>query len=194
MRRLAALASLSVLLTQGWAGDNEGRYAVKGVGLMSCQTFADGLENQSSEARDALMWLAGYLTAINASSGETFDIVSWQSEGMIAQALSAACGNQPDQPLAQAVAAMVETMRPDRVSSEDILVEIRVGEQSRMLYQSVLRRIQDALSETDEAVEPTGTFDDVTEASLRSFQARAGLAVTGFPDSMTVYNLLHVQH
>lgn len=190
MRRLALGAALALLAPGiASAGDAGGKYAVKGVGLMPCATFTAALAEQAPEAKDALTWLAGYLTAINAAEEGTFDIVSWQSEGLIAQALSGRCAANPDEPLAQAVAAMVATMTPDRVAREDRLVTVKTAERERLLYASVIERMNLRLIEQGASLQTSGSFTDESRAALRSFQRTKGLAVTGFPDAVTLATL-----
>lgn len=192
---MKAAFSLSVavlgLLSTATAETASGRYAVKGIGLMSCADFTSEMARQTPKAKEALAWLAGYLTAVNASEDETFDIVSWQSEGMIAQALDARCKAKADEPLAGAIEAMVSTMRPDRVVDEDKLVEIRVGQRQRLLYTSVLRRMQTRLRERGAAVDVTGEYDEPTRQALRVFQRQSKLADSGYPDSITLFRLFN---
>ncbi|MEM9840863.1 MAG: peptidoglycan-binding domain-containing protein, partial [Pseudomonadota bacterium] len=169
--------------------DAAGRYAVKGAGLMPCATFTKEIAAQSDKASNALAWIAGYLTATNANAPGTFDIVSWQSEGMVAQALNARCNANPEEPLAQAIAAMVATMQPDAISAEERPVMVKVGRRERALYPSVVTRMQKALAANNEGLSVTGSFDESTEEALRAFQKEAKLVVTGFPDSITLYRL-----
>lgn len=187
--RLAPLIAALLICGAASAEDAQGRYAVKGMGQMPCSSFTDELEAQSEEARRALAWIAGYLTAINAESDRTFDIVSWQSEGMIARALDARCRSNPGEPLAAAVEAMVATMRGDRITEEDELTTVRAAGRERVLYGSVIRRLQASLEARGEDVVVSGRFDDATRGGLRRFQRDEGLAVTGFPDSLTLFRL-----
>lgn len=192
-RFVSAAAAFTLGVTSASAEDVDGRYAIKGVGQMSCATFNEALDAEREDAKAALIWLSGYLTGINASVPETFDVVSWQSEGMIAQALRNRCASSPEEPLAQAIAAMVETMKLDRISSSDEAVTIDVGERSRVLYRSVIRRMQSELSQIDEKIDESGVFDKRTENALRTFQRQSDLAATGFPDSITLFRLFNDQ-
>jgi len=184
-------AAVLSLLSTAAAETASGRYAVKGIGLMSCEDFTSEMARQTPQAKEVLAWLAGYLTATNASEDETFDIVSWQSEGMIAQALETRCLANAKEPVAQAIEAMVATMRPDRITDEDRLVTIRVGSRERFLYSSVIRRAQLMLNKRKAGLTVNGTFDDETRRALRDFQRDAELADTGFPDSITLFRLFN---
>ena len=186
--RTLLLAGLA-LFGAGHAEDGDGRYAVKGAGLMTCATFNEELSKTYEKAQAALAWIAGYLTAVNASNEGTFDIVSWQSDGMIAQALTARCSANPDEPLAQVTAAMVATMQTDKITAEERPVSIKVGRRERVLYPSVIVRMQEALVSEQNDVKASGSFDEATKDALRAFQREQSLAVTGFPDSITLFRL-----
>ncbi|MEM1380841.1 MAG: peptidoglycan-binding domain-containing protein [Pseudomonadota bacterium] len=185
------LVAVVASVTTASAEDTEGRYAVKGSGQMPCAEFTRALADRTEAATQALSWLAGYLTAINASEDATFDIVSWQSEGMIAQALDARCKANPDEPLAKAVEAMVAIMRPDRIAIQETPIEVKLGQRKRVLYPSVITRMQSALKTAGADVDVNGEFDEATERALRDFQRNASLAATGFPDSITLFRLLN---
>ncbi|MEO1041145.1 MAG: peptidoglycan-binding domain-containing protein [Pseudomonadota bacterium] len=180
---------LLALCGAAWAKDVDGHYAVKGTGQMTCAAFNTALSDQSPDAKAALNWVAGYLTAVNATTTETFDIVSWQSEGMITRTLSVRCASVPNMPLARAVSDMVGMMIPDRISSNDELVTITVATRSRTIYRSVIRRMQKKLERLEEDVDASGEFDAITQETLRRYQASVGIAETGFPDSVTLLKL-----
>lgn len=55
-----------------------------------------------------------------------------------------------------------------------------------ILSHDAVRALQHALLARGIAIEPTGNFDDATQAALRTFQSREGLAETGLPTLSTL--------
>ncbi len=184
----ASLACLCVLGV-AHAEDTEGRFAAKGAGAASCTEFASAFEARDETAKDMLLWVAGYLTAANRFLPETYDIVSWQTDGLIATSLASWCERNPQARLYDAVGAMVEELSGDRVRERDETVRISVGERERELYVSVLRRVQERLAEEGYDVRQSGRFDAATRTAIRRYQGAVGLAATGFPDSLTLARL-----
>ena len=58
-----------------------------------------------------------------------------------------------------------------------------------VLQKAGLTKLQDALTKHGFSTKPTPTLDHATQANLRSFQEKEGLARTGMPDQLTLTKL-----
>ena len=193
LRRCAAvfaLAGFGFLMAQPThAGDSEGRYAAKGPGLMPCSTFLSQLQSQGEGATLAMVWFSGYLSAANAFIDDTYDLVSWQSDGMLANLLAGRCSQSPDRPLVSAANEVVQLIGSGRITSAEQPERVKVGELERLIYPSVVRQIQQALKDNGQSLTVDGDFGPGTQRAIRSFQENKGLETTGFPDALTLIAL-----
>ncbi|GGY43544.1 peptidoglycan-binding domain-containing protein [Parvularcula lutaonensis] len=187
---LAATAISAAGISGAQAGDAEGRYAVKGIGLMPCQTFVQAAQaGQGPEVALAMSWLSGYLTAANMLLDGTYDLVSWQNEAILANALVQTCAALPDQPLAVAATQVIRTLGPDRVATAEQPERIVVGDNQTALYPSVVRKLQQALKDAGQNVTVDGDFGPGTRTAITAYQNARGIEATGFPDPVTLISL-----
>lgn len=184
-----ATSALVAGVGQSALADDEGRYAVKGAGAATCATFARELNEQSTEARLMLSWVAGYLSAYNRLSPETFDMVSWQSDGLMATSLQTYCAQNPEDPLHAVVEAMMIELKDSRVQTKSELIDIEVGNRKRTMYQSVLIRMQEQLKAEGHTLDVTGAFDKETRSAISGYQSKIGYRATGYPDGATLTKL-----
>jgi murein L,D-transpeptidase YcbB/YkuD len=185
---LAAAAALPMMAT-AHAGDAEGRYAVKGIGMLPCQAFMQSAENGTQEAALVMTWLSGYLSAANMLVDGTYDLISWQDELVLANALGATCSQMAQQPVAVAAAQLVRGLGGERVTKAEALRPIKVGDEQTALYPSVIRRMQQRLKDSGQTITVDGDFGPGSQTALKAFQTRAGLPATGFPDTRTMIAL-----
>lgn len=191
--RLNNLAILSLLAWSSVlpAADDNGQFAIKGMGPATCQRFVAARNAQSREYFQFGGWINGYLSATNRYEQQTFDVVPWQSTGLLAGWLARFCQRNPDAPFVRAVAMMVNTLGKERLTARSELVEAQVGDQVVYIYESILRRVQERLSERGHYTgAATGNFDSQTREALERFQREAGLKLTGLPDQPTLAKLL----
>lgn len=183
--RITALSlALFAALAPARAEDGEGRFAVKGVGAAPCSAYVDAFEAQDVKAAQMLGWVAGYLTAVNERQAETFDVISWQTDYLIAASLSEYCKQNLETPLHAAMANMVRRLNADRVEEKSPLVSVTAAGRNRQIYQATLEKIQKRLGV--DHVKAAGAFDVATRDALRAFQGENGLPQTGFPDEATL--------
>lgn len=182
-------AAATALSATAHAGDAEGRYAIKGVGLVPCSAFIQSLQQQQQEAGLFLSWLSGYLTGANVFAENTYDMVSWQDEGVLANALASTCSQMPDQPVGVAASQLLPLLAQTRIPTAEKPEEIVVGEQRRLLYPSVVRALQQGLKDKGQTLTVDGDFGPGTQTAIRAFQKSAGIPETGFPDAVTMIAL-----
>lgn len=136
-----------------------------------------------------LVWLTGYISAANAFIDDTYDLVTWQTDGILANLLARSCAQNPEQPIAAAANGVVQVLGSSRLTTAQQLTKIEVGEQQGLLYPSVVREIQQKLSEAGQSLVVDGDFGPGTAAAIRGFQKSKGLPENGFPDSATLIAL-----
>ncbi len=191
------LRNLTILSLLAWcsptpATDDNGQFAIKGMGLVTCERFVEARDAQSREYFQFGGWINGYLTATNRYEQQTFDVVPWQSTGLLAGWLARFCERNPDVPFVQAVAMMVNTLGKERLTTRSERVEAQIGETRVYIYESTLRLVQERLSERGHYEgAATGNFDTQTRAALERFQREAGLKPTGLPDQPTLAKLFN---
>jgi hypothetical protein len=173
------------------AADRNGKFAVKGPGIGSCERFVKAKEAKAQEYFLFGGWLDGYLTAQNQARKDTFDVVSWENTDVLAAYLEAFCRKNPDALFYRAVEAMVEALLPRRIKSESDLVKIEHGGQRTALYRETLRRVQRHLKDQGFY---KGTVDGLygpgTRKAILGFQRQEGIAESGIPDPLTLYHML----
>lgn len=189
---LCAAAAALCMTGAASAGDAEGRYAVKGVGIMPCQMFIEQAQQGTPQAAAVVSWLRGYISGVNMMIDNTYDLVTWQ-DGIMPNLLASTCSQMPQQPVAVAAAQLIQILGPGRLTTAEQPEEITVGEQKRLLYPSVIRGMQQALKDKGQTITVDGDFGPGTQSALRSFQTANGIEATGFPDPRTMIALFASQ-
>lgn len=190
---LSALLGASLMQLPGLAGaaDSEGRYAIKGPGVLKCSEFLQEREAGSPRYYASIGWMLGYLTATNQHTAGVYDLLPWQNLKVLAAGIENHCRKSPSQVLHEVGRLITKAYLPRAIKQQSLLVEARVGTNRVLLYAETMRRIQQRLVEEGVLKEaPTGQFDTATEAALRTFQQGHKLKVTGMPDEATLLTLL----
>lgn len=113
------LAGLLILLAVPvWASDEHGRYWIYGVGRQECTTYLEARKAGGFEELSYKNWIMGYLTAINHSSKDTYNILGQNDfQGALAW-LDQHCQKNPQSNMYMAMANMVAVMHPQRRQSK----------------------------------------------------------------------------
>ena len=191
MRPRLILASICLALGPSLqAADEDGHFAIKGIGISTCESFVEARKTQSPQYFQFGGWMNGYLSAANSYEEATFDLAPWQSTSMLASSLADFCERHPQLQFVRAVARLLNALGPDRLQRQSELVELQVAEASVFLYRETLRLAQQALIERRHLRgSPSGEFDIATRQAFQHFQESAGLEVTGLPDQVTLAEL-----
>lgn len=164
---------------------------VKGGGSVSCAQFLEAQGKNNSEYISLAGWLEGYLTHINQTQANTFDMAPWQDTHLLLAAIGSWCKKNPQNTFHQAVFQMATTLNPARLLEKSEFTQARSDGQQVVLYREIIRRVQKQLKIRGHyAGEPNGNFDDATLAALKAFQKSKNLPETGLPDQVTLANLL----
>jgi hypothetical protein len=190
---LVPLALLSLMpALPASAADRAGNYAVKGFGQANCVDLSRiAASSKPEELAPFLQWLAGYLTAANAYERETYDLLSWQSDRVIATSLIGYCRANPKVAVGVAAAKMVESLRATRVVAMGPFQTLTLNGQQIRFYDETVLRMKRALAAQagyqgpiDRALNTPALRD-----ALLRFQAARKIPQTGLPDEATLVTL-----
>jgi len=117
MHRSLSAAVISAIATYGaqvcLAADADGYYRT--TGAPSCAQFIDGQRSgKSVEALQNLSWIAGYVSAYNASVPATYDILGNAGIDGAALWMSNYCSVHPLEDIARGMETLVREQRPKR--------------------------------------------------------------------------------
>lgn len=183
---LACLASLNA-----YSADDAEKYAIRGAGLVDCQTFLQEQEKQSPAYLMMGGWIDGYITGINQYAADTYDATSFESTELFAEILKNHCRRNPKDRLFPVVNSIIAQRWEGRIKRQSPLVGVELGEFRVQIYHETIIRIQKRLAEKGFLKAPvTGKFDAKTISALASFQKTLkGYEDTGFPDQATLWAL-----
>lgn len=185
-------AVLVVAATGAQAADSRSKFAVKGAGIAPCSALVEAISGGKRRRLAAFNgWLEGYLTASNRLESATYDLVAWQSRGRLLALLGNFCRKNPEKRFYQAVRALTNALKPNRVRRQSQLIETEAGEKKVRVYRATLRRAQRALARLGlYAGKIDGRFGPNTRLGLEAFQQKEKLQLSGLPDQRTLLRLL----
>ena len=192
--RTAAFVLLLIVLLHvpaALAADDQNRFSIRGVGLLTCEIYENEREARSATYQIFGGWIDGYITGVNQYAPDTFDVLSFESSELIAELLSTHCKTHPQDLVFAVLNSMFIKLQDDRIQEVSPHIEVTIDSRSVRLYEEVLRRIQTRLQEAGHYTgEITGTFGESEQAALAAFQKSIGLEPTGFPDQVTLWKLM----
>lgn len=183
--------TLLALASAPRAADEQDRFAIEGVGLLTCADYLSARNARSPRYHQFGGWMNGYLTAVNRYAPETFDLVPWQSTGMLTHWIAELCEKNPEIPFVRAVTALANKLGEQRMPDYSELLTLGEGTDKVHIYSSVLRSVQThliGLGSPD--VLENGLFDRATRDALAKYQHEQGLPETALPDPATLAKLL----
>ena len=191
--RLSTLVAAGLLLAQGvTAADDKGQFGVRGAGLVKCAVYESEREARSQIYQIVAAWMDGYITGSNQHADDTYDIVSFESTELLAAIVSENCKKNPETPVFAVLRAVIAQTGKNRLRAPSKKVEVAVGERKVLLYEEVLRRVQQKLAAAGFYQGPIdGTYDAKTRKAMQAYQTSVKLQPTGFPDQATLWRLLH---
>lgn len=99
------LVGIPVAIGPATAADAEGNFSIRGAGTVTCAAYLGATPEQRLHAES---WWAGYLTAMNRATGDTYDLLGGRDVDEATALLEDHCRDHPDQLFALAVHAMLE--------------------------------------------------------------------------------------
>jgi Putative peptidoglycan binding domain len=173
------------------AADDKGEFGIRGAGLVKCSVFNHEREARSEIYHIVAAWMDGYITGSNQHADDTYDIVSFESTELLAALVSENCKKYPDTPVFAVLRLIVKNSARNRLHAPSKKVEIAMGERKALLYEEVLKRIQQKLASGGFYKGPiNGAYDAATQNAMKAYQTSVKLRPTGFPDQLTLWRLL----
>jgi len=192
MRKLILATALTLAGGTADAADAEGHFGIKGIGASACAEYVQAAGAGSPLVGRYLGWANGYLTRLNQTDPDTFDILPWQSTRMLYVLLGDYCQQHPDKSFGTAVYALTKALQTQRLSHESGVRQYTNDNGSVFLYEEVLRRAQKRLNEaTGAGIAINGNLDDATTEALEKFQQANQLQASGLPDEPTLQLLFY---
>jgi len=191
-RIIITLLSVATLfgLQPAHGADRDGKYAIRGAGLLSCATFVAERARKSPAYMMIGGWLDGYITASNRLQPDSYDVTPYASTELLSVLINRHCKNNPDDVLAPVVTTLIAKLNDDRLQSSSPLVEVTVGKYQTRLYIRTIRNIQQRLAGKNIFTgTKNGLWSDDTQAALARYQKSIGFDDTGFPDQKTLWYL-----
>ena len=191
-----ATAALSAALLLGsptlQALGQNGRYAIKGAGSQSCESYTHARQADSPQVYMYIGWFQGWLSNENRHATETFDLASWQHTATLMAALDQYCRRNPKSLFVSASEVLIKAMRPSRLQKDSRLIAAKTEGRSLAVYSEVLRRLQ--LRLRDQGLLKTrisGRFDEATSEAITSYQLQEAIPINGLPDQIVLQMLVH---
>lgn len=186
----AACLSLCVLtLAQPVsAADAEGRFSLDGVGNRSCADFTAAFKEGDRLAAAFASWVNGFISATNVFQPNTFDITPFQTNELTLAKLNKFCLQNPEEPFAKALGALVAVYNETRLSSSSPLVRVDRNGRGVFVYKAQLDRVADKLVSVGALIAAPKT-DQETSDGLLEYQRMFNLPPTGLPDLQTLNHM-----
>lgn len=185
------VCALLAIAAAAHAADEQGRFAIKDIGLATCADYLQARQAKSPDYFRFGGWVGGYLTATNRYERDTFDLAPWQTIGMLTSWLADLCEKNPHTPFVRAVTALANRLSEHRLRTHSELLTLTAGQHSTPVYAEVLMQVQRQLQGLGyKGIEPNAHFDPPTRAAMESYQRAQALEPTGLPDPATLSKLL----
>ena len=173
------------------AADQNGLFAIRGAGLLTCLTYVQEREAASDAYVMIGGWLDGYVTAINELSLETFDVTPYVSTELLTALIDRHCKDNPGDILFAVTNTLLAKLFDERLKSSSVYVDVRISLEQMRLYTDTIERIQTSLAAKGLLyIEATGQWNLATQNALARYQESIGMNGSGFPDQATLWSLL----
>lgn len=165
-------------------------FSTRSLGGVSCSTAVDQLTAAKSNdiAAAYTLWLSGYITSKNISSGfyDVFPILSPSME--LTQFFANICSSNPDAKLVEVVEATVTTLTrkgyalAGRVGTPEIVMIPHEGGKVPV-YKDFLVNIQKFLKRAGYRISADGRFGNRTKAAIADYKKKNKLSGPALPDT-----------
>lgn len=172
-----------------YAAEDDGRFAVHGVGRAACADFTRVRAAGSAEYRQFGGWISGYITALNQMAPKTFDLVAFETLDTLSQYISNYCQKNPKSTFIEAARAVTLVMGPTKIEKFEGFIEFP-GQPPIRLYKQVAAAAVARLRQLGHAGDIDPHDVEAMSAALQAFQADNGLEQTGRPDQVTLSRLI----
>lgn len=182
---LAAGFAAIFTTTPTLAADEEGNFAIRGIGGQNCGAIADAITEADEAERDNLVialstWLGGYLTHANRAVDGRFDVVPFVSDVDVLAVVVDRCEAARDANFETAAAEILGALTPVGTPSRAPVADL--GDNSVALRTPTVVALQQALIDRGYL---DGTADGVVGAMTRDAVAEFN-ADTGIDGGSTI--------
>lgn len=114
MKKLLLILLSLLAVLPAWAADEHGLYWIYGVGRQKCSTYLEARKAGGFEEISYKNWIMGYLTSVNQSTPQTYDILGESDiQGALAW-LDRHCEKYPADTIYMAMPNMMAVLYPQR--------------------------------------------------------------------------------
>lgn len=189
----AVTSALALLAQDANAATQDGLFAARGIGAQPCSVLVQAVEGTDGAAvRDRLsIWISGYLSHTNRAGADTFDAMPIQDHTALASIVANICRSNPTALTETVFFSLVTQISNGKSDVMSDMLSVKAGEAETFVRSDVLKQVQLALVELKllDSSNADGLPGPNTRTALESFQASAGLTVTGLPDPATLFIL-----
>src|SRR5262245_20659995 len=151
MRRafLLGLSFLAGAAPAALAADARDRFQAHGLGRLTRKRAIEVCDAKKEECQLVVpTWFEGYLTGFNALYQDTYDILSWQPAGPLADFTLKVCAKNPDRPMLEVANALIrDLLVPNRIRAQEDRTRVGDGANAMALYRESIRDIQQRLAD-----------------------------------------------
>lgn len=188
-----ALAAATAALAPAHAATGRGEFGIKGIGATDCATLVREYKAGTPNAMMYGGWMHGYITAMNQTSPDTFDLAPWHDLNTLTNFVVDYCARNPKTSFGQAIFNLTSALGPKRLKTASAPLRLSKDGTTFVMYAEVLTRMAHALKAKGlykGAVAPEKPeFTDDLARAVKTFQARNRLRQTGIPDQFTLFRL-----
>jgi hypothetical protein len=112
MRFVHAILATMLVSASAQAADPNSMFHIVGAGAVTCQQYTNATPEQRLYAET---WWAGYITALNRTTPDTYHLMGDVPSEQVNQMLSEYCTDNPNDRFAIAVHKVVERLYPNRI-------------------------------------------------------------------------------
>ncbi len=192
VRLLLLLCFQLLLFNPAFAVDEKGQFAVRTIGLQTCERYVKSMGTDAATFAAFLGWAGGYLTASNQFTKKSYDIIPWGNTSYLATLLDAYCKKYKDKRFYIAVNKLAGTFLKNRIQSRSKLIEVTEGKHKIIIYSATIAKLKTKLKEMGLF---KGSVDEKYDAKLRKivgeFQKDNGLPLTYLPDPVLLHYLFY---
>lgn len=194
--KLIPIALASALLTipqLALAADEDGQYAIRGIGSYDCSTVLEQIADESTRTEAGQIynaWISGYLSAINRTEQDTFDIFPTAYDQPVLMVALAQCQQSPEMMFEEVILSLASLFYPARVTAHSPLAPGEVDE--LIVREEVVRKLQQRLIHLGFLDgEADGVFGVKSRQALRDYRLdRGDDAASGSIDISAIAALL----
>lgn len=192
LQPLGAVLLGACFVSQVWAVDAKGDFAVDGGGGRNCAAFSQAAKKRNTDYYLFAGWVDGYVTAHNQHAKDTYDYTPWQTTEFLLAALGQYCDKNPNQPFIVAANGMLGALKPDRLQTKSEMIMVQTDKGGIALYKATIEAIQHRLADQKLYTGPQdGVFTATLKDAVRAFQVKSNLPATGLPDQLTLNKLFN---